>query len=56
MIPGYPTMLAAINMDKTGTTKIGKYVINHSFILPGLIGVFTSCVAGYLLATARGLI
>jgi hypothetical protein len=41
--------------DRSGTTHIGKYVINHSFILPGLIGVATSCLVGYLIAAARGL-
>ena len=35
-----------------GTTRIGKFVINHSFILPGCIGVFTSCVVGYIIAHA----
>ena len=56
ILPTYPSDLATIQFDRSGTTRIGKYVINHSFILPGLIGVFTSCVAGYLLASARGLI
>jgi anaerobic C4-dicarboxylate transporter DcuB len=56
ILPTYPSDLAAIQFDRSGTTHIGKYVINHSFILPGLIGVSTSCVAGYLLAKATGLI
>lgn len=56
ILPTYPSDLATIQFDRSGTTKIGRYVINHSFILPGLIGVFTSCVAGYLLAAARGLV
>jgi anaerobic C4-dicarboxylate transporter DcuB len=56
ILPTYPSDLATIQFDRSGTTKIGKYVINHSFILPGLIGVSTSCVAGYLLAAARGLV
>jgi anaerobic C4-dicarboxylate transporter DcuB len=56
ILPTYPSDLATIQFDRSGTTRIGKYVINHSFILPGLIGVSTSCVVGYLLATARGLI
>jgi anaerobic C4-dicarboxylate transporter DcuB len=46
--------VATIQFDRSGTTRIGKYVINHSFILPGLIGVFTSCVAGFILAKVRG--
>lgn len=54
ILPTYPSDLAAIQFDRSGTTKIGKYVINHSFILPGLIGVFSSCVAGYILANLYG--
>jgi anaerobic C4-dicarboxylate transporter DcuB len=56
ILPTYPSDLAAIQFDRSGTTKIGKYVINHSFILPGLIGVISSCIAGFFLAKARGLI
>lgn len=56
ILPTYPSDLATIQFDRSGTTKIGKYVINHSFILPGLIGVGVSCVAGVILAGARGLI
>jgi anaerobic C4-dicarboxylate transporter DcuB len=56
ILPTYPSDLATIQFDRSGTTHIGKYVINHSFILPGLIGVSSSCLAGYLLAAARGLV
>jgi anaerobic C4-dicarboxylate transporter DcuB len=56
ILPTYPSDLAAIQFDRSGTTHIGKYVINHSFILPGLIGVSTSCVVGYLISLAKGLI
>ncbi len=56
ILPTYPSDLAAIQFDRSGTTRIGKYVINHSFILPGLIGVGTSCLVGYLLAVANGLV
>jgi anaerobic C4-dicarboxylate transporter DcuB len=56
ILPTYPSDLAAIQFDRSGTTRIGRFVINHSFILPGLIGVSTSCVAGYFLAAARGLV
>lgn len=45
-----------IQFDRSGTTRIGQYVINRSFIIPGLIGVGTSCLMGYLLASASGLI
>ena len=56
ILPTYPSDLATIQFDRSGTTRIGKYVLNHSFILPGLIGVFSSCVAGYILAGVRGMI
>jgi anaerobic C4-dicarboxylate transporter DcuA len=48
-IPGYPTLLTAIQFDRTGTTKIGKYVLNHSFMLPGLVTTGVSVIAGVLL-------
>jgi anaerobic C4-dicarboxylate transporter DcuB len=51
ILPTYPSDLACIGFDRSGTTRIGRYVINHSFILPGLISVFTSCVVGYALVT-----
>jgi len=46
----YPSDLAAISMDRTGTTHIGKYLLNHSFMIPGLIGVSVSTVTAYLLS------
>jgi anaerobic C4-dicarboxylate transporter DcuA len=48
-IPGYPTLLTAIQFDRTGTTKIGKYVLNHSFMLPGLVTTFVAVLAGLLI-------
>jgi anaerobic C4-dicarboxylate transporter DcuA len=48
-IPNYPTVVAAINFDRTGTTRIGKYVLNHSFMLPGLVATFVAVVAGLVL-------
>jgi anaerobic C4-dicarboxylate transporter DcuB len=48
----YPSDLAAINFDRTGTTHIGKYLLNHSFMVPGLIGVGVSTVVGYALSQA----
>jgi anaerobic C4-dicarboxylate transporter DcuB len=46
----YPSDLAAMNMDRTGTTRIGKYLLNHSFMVPGLIGVGVSTVVAYTLS------
>jgi anaerobic C4-dicarboxylate transporter DcuB len=51
ILPTYPSDLACIGFDRSGTTKIGKFVINHSFIIPGLISVFTSCVVGWALVS-----
>ena len=48
----YPSDLAAINMDRTGTTHIGKYLLNHSFMIPGFIGVSVSTVVSYLISRA----
>jgi anaerobic C4-dicarboxylate transporter DcuA len=48
-IPNYPTLVAAINFDRTGTTRIGKYVLNHSFMIPGLAATAGSVVTGLIL-------
>ena len=45
-IPNYPSDIATVNFDPTGTTKIGKYYFNHSFMVPGLIAVGVSCLVG----------
>ena len=50
-LPNYPTSVAAIGFDRTGTTRIGKYVLNHSFQLAGFITTFVSIGVGYLLMT-----
>ena len=49
-IPNYPSDIATVNFDRTGTTVIGKYLLNHSFMMPGLVHTFVACVAGYLIA------
>lgn len=54
ILPTYPSDLAAIQFDRSGTTHIGRFVINHSFILPGLIGVSVSCVFGWIFAAMYG--
>lgn len=48
-IPNYPTVVAAINFDRTGSTHIGKYILNHSFMMPGLIATGVSVLLGLLL-------
>ena len=46
-IPNYPSDIATVNFDRTGTTVIGKYLLNHSFMMPGLISVIVATVVGY---------
>ena len=48
-LPNYPTEVAAIGFDRTGTTRVGKYVVNHSFQLSGWITTFVSIGVGYLI-------
>ena len=48
-IPNYPTLVAAINFDRTGTTGIGKWVLNHSFMMPGLVATVVAIGTGLLL-------
>jgi anaerobic C4-dicarboxylate transporter DcuA len=50
-IPNYPTIVAAINFDRTGTTRIGKYVLNHSFMIPGLVATAVAIAVGFMLST-----
>jgi anaerobic C4-dicarboxylate transporter DcuB len=49
-IPNYPSDIATVNFDRSGTTVIGKYLLNHSFMMPGLICVVTSTIVAYLLS------
>lgn len=48
-LPTYATLLAAISFDQTGSTRIGKYILNHSFMLPGMVATVSSVVIGFLL-------
>lgn len=49
-LPTYATVLAAISFDRTGTTSIGRYILNHSFMLPGLVTTASSILIGLLIA------
>ena len=49
-IPNYPSDIATVNFDRSGTTRIGKYLLNHSFMMPGLVSVFVATVVSYALA------
>lgn len=50
-IPNYPSDIATVNFDRSGTTTIGKYLLNHSFMMPGLVSVITSTVVAFALAS-----
>ncbi|APT92525.1 C4-dicarboxylate ABC transporter [Corynebacterium phocae] len=49
VLPTYPTLLAAVEMDDTGSTRIGKAVFNHPFLVPGVVSIATSVMLGYVL-------
>ncbi|TCT83279.1 anaerobic C4-dicarboxylate transporter DcuA [Gibbsiella quercinecans] len=51
ILPTYPTLVAAVQMDDTGTTRIGRFVFNHPFLIPGTIGVVLSVLFGFLLGS-----
>ena len=48
-IPNYPTIVAAINFDRTGTTGIGKWILNHSFMMPGMVATTVAILTGLAL-------
>ena len=48
-IPNYPSDIATVNFDRSGTTVIGKYLLNHSFMMPGLISVIVATIVSYLI-------
>jgi anaerobic C4-dicarboxylate transporter DcuA len=48
ILPTYPTLLAAVEMDETGSTRIGKYVLDHPFIIPGTLTIVLSVLFGFI--------
>jgi anaerobic C4-dicarboxylate transporter DcuA len=48
-IPTYGTIIAAVNFDRSGTTRIGKYILNHSFMIPGLVSTIVAVGMGLLI-------
>ncbi len=48
-LPAYPTLLAAVQMDDTGTTRIGRFVFNHPFLVPGTINI--AVTVGFVLGS-----
>lgn len=49
VLPTYPTLLAAVEMDDTGSTRIGRFVFNHSFLIPGTLAIILSVAFGFLM-------
>ncbi len=49
-LPTYGSLIAAINFDRTGTTRIGRFVLNHSFMLPGLVATASAIIAGLVMS------
>ncbi len=50
VLPTYPTLLGAVQMDDTGTTRIGKYVFNHPFLIPGVVAIVLAVALGFAVA------
>lgn len=50
VLPTYPTLLGAVQMDDTGSTRIGKYIFNHAFLVPGVLAIAFSVGLGFLVA------
>ena len=48
-IPNYPSDIATVTFDRSGTTRIGKYLLNHSFMMPGMVSVITSTIVATLI-------
>lgn len=54
VLPTYPTLLGAVEMDYTGTTRIGKWVFNHAFFIPGTLAIIISVAFGFLACSIVG--
>jgi anaerobic C4-dicarboxylate transporter DcuA len=50
LLPNYGTIIAAINFDRSGTTGIGKYVLNHSFMIPGMVATWSAVLIGLIIS------
>ena len=51
VLPTYPTLLGAVQMDDTGTTRIGKFIFNHSFFIPGVLAIAIAVALGFVIAS-----
>lgn len=50
VLPTYPTLLGAVQMDDTGSTRIGKFIFNHPFFIPGILAIVIAVILGFLIA------
>ncbi len=50
-LPTYGTVLAAVSFDRTGTTRIGKYLLNHSFMLPGIVCLIATTIFAFIISS-----
>jgi anaerobic C4-dicarboxylate transporter DcuA len=50
-LPTYGTVLAAVSLDQTGTTRIGRFVVNHSFMLPGIVSTLVATAVALVLGS-----
>ena len=50
VLPTYPTLLGAVQMDDTGSTRIGRFVFNHSFLIPGVLAIVFAVALGFVIA------
>lgn len=50
VLPTYPTLLGAVQMDDTGSTRIGKYIFNHPFFFPGVVTIVIAVALGFVVA------
>lgn len=51
VLPTYPTLLGAVQMDDTGSTRIGKFIFNHAFFLPGVLAIAIAVALGFLVVS-----
>ncbi|MDA3966472.1 anaerobic C4-dicarboxylate transporter [Helicobacter sp. WB40] len=51
VLPTYPTLLGAVQMDDTGTTRIGKFIFNHAFFIPGVVSITIAVALGFLVVS-----
>lgn len=54
VLPTSGPALAAVGMDRSGTTRIGKFVFDHLFQIPGLLMVFVAVCSAFLIVKVMG--